>query len=235
MTIDLRLGDWREVLADVECDTLISDPPYGKETHEGWNAGEKQVRSATGQSTRTAISYDHWTPADVKEFVASWSPRVRGWIACMTSDDLIPTWKAAFSAAGRYPFAPVPIKQVRPRLLGDGPASWFVYLMVARPRNREFATWGCLRGGYDSHSEKRGVVAGAKPVELMREIVKDYSRPGDLVVDPCSGGATTLLAAKLEGRRAIGAEVVSENYEKAKARCSELPVETSYSAQRVLF
>jgi hypothetical protein len=176
--IDLRLGDWRDALKDETCDALLTDPPYGQETHEGWNAGEKQVRDATGQATRTAISYDHWTPADVAEFVASWSPRCRGWMACMTSDDLIPAWKAAYRAAGRYAFAPVPIKQVRPRLLGDGPASWFVYLMVARPRNREYATWGCLRGGYDSHCEKHGVVAGAKPVELMRDVVRDYSRSG---------------------------------------------------------
>jgi hypothetical protein len=235
VTIDLRFGDWRHTLADVTCDALIADPPYGSTTHEGWNAGEKQVRSATGQSTRTAISYVHWTPDDVSEFVASWAPRCRGWMACMTSDDLIPAWKAAYAAAGRYPFAPVPIKQVRPRLLGDGPASWFVYLMVARPRNREYATWGCLRGGYDSFCEKKGVVAGAKPVELMREIVRDYSRPDELVCDPTCGGATTLLAARLEGRRAVGAEVNATNFEKALARCAVLPAETDYSKQRCLF
>jgi site-specific DNA-methyltransferase (adenine-specific) len=40
----------------------------------------------------------------------------------------------------------------------------------------------------------------------MRAIVRDYSRPGDLIVDPYAGGATTLLAAAMEGRRAIGAE-----------------------------
>lgn len=232
---ELRLGDWRTTLADVEtCDALISDPPYGQETHEGWNAGEKQVRTATGQSTRTAISYVHWTPDDVAEFVASWSARTRGWMACMTSDDLIPAWKAAYREAGRYAFAPVPIKQVRPRLLGDGPASWFVYLMVARPRNREYATWGCLRGGYESHTEKHGVVAGAKPVELMREVVRDYSRAGELVVDPCAGGATTLLAARLEGRRAIGSEVVADHHEKALKRLERLPSDSALG-QKSLF
>lgn len=233
--IELRQGDWRIALADVqECDVLISDPPYGQETHDGWNAGEKQVRLATGQSTRTAISYVCWSPDDVAEFVAYWSERTRGWMACMTSDDLIPAWKAAYRAAGRYAFAPVPIKQVRPRLLGDGPASWFVYLMVARPRNREFATWGCLRGGYESITEKHGVVAGAKPVSLMRDIVTDYSRPGDLIVDPCAGGATTLIAARMEGRRAIGAEVTPETFAKAQARLAELPGETS-AGQTSLF
>ena len=52
----------------------------------------------------------------------------------------------------------------------------------------------------------------------MRALVRDYSRPGDLVCDPCAGGATTLIAAALEGRRAIGAELDPETYALACAR-----------------
>jgi DNA modification methylase len=53
---------------------------------------------------------------------------------------------------------------------------------------------------------------------MMRDIVGDYTRPGDLVCDPCAGGATTLLAAYQTGRRAIGAELDPATYAKAKAR-----------------
>ena len=52
----------------------------------------------------------------------------------------------------------------------------------------------------------------------MRAIVRDYSEPGDLVVDPCAGGGTTLLAAVMEGRRAIGAEMDPATFDKAVAR-----------------
>ena len=52
----------------------------------------------------------------------------------------------------------------------------------------------------------------------MRAIVRDYSRPGDLIVDPCAGGSTTLLAAAIEGRRAIGAEIDEATYYKAVKR-----------------
>ena len=202
----LHLGRWQDALAGVTCDALITDPPYGNRTHAGTN--DHIAGSALPDGTnRAPLAYSHWTADDVRDFVASWAPRCRGWFCAMTSDDLAPAWREAYLAANRYAFAQVPIIQKRPRLLGDGPASWTVYLVVSRPRTVEFSRWGCLPGAYSSHCEKGGVVAGAKPLSLMRSIVRDYSRPGDLVCDPCAGGATTLLAALTEGRRAIGSEM----------------------------
>ena len=34
--IDLRLGDWRETMADLEVDALITDPPYSPRTEDGF-------------------------------------------------------------------------------------------------------------------------------------------------------------------------------------------------------
>lgn len=45
-----------------------------------------------------------------------------------------------------------------------------------------------------------------KPLDLMRWLVRSYSRPGDLVADPFAGRGTTVLAAALEGRRYFGCE-----------------------------
>ena len=203
----LHLGRWQNTLDGVTCDALITDPPYGNRTHVGHNDAAEQTRAITGQATRTNLAYPHWTADDVSAFVASWAPRCRGWFCALTSHDLAPAYEAALGAFGRFTFAPLPIIQKRPRLVGDGPASWTVYLVVSRPRGAPFSTWGCLPGAYFSHTEKDGVVAGAKPLSLMRSIVRDYSKPGDLVCDPCAGGATTLLAALTEGRRAIGSEI----------------------------
>jgi site-specific DNA-methyltransferase (adenine-specific) len=221
MSAHLHLGPWQEALAGVDAvNAIITDPPYGVRTHEGWNAGEKQVRSATGQATRTAIAYDAMSPSEVFKFVDHWAPRCSGWMAVMTSHDLIGCWEQAFRDAKRLPFAPVPIIQKRPRLLGDGPASWAVYLMVARPRTRQMASWGCLPGAYEAPTEKEVGVAGAKPLGLMQAIVRDYSRPGDLVCDPFLGSGTTALAAVNEGRRFIGAEAKREHYDIAVVRTS---------------
>ena len=217
--IDLRLGRWQDTLAEVTtCDAVICDPPYSARTHEGHNDGAESTLSITGQQTREGIAYSHFTPATVAEFVGTWAPRCRGWLACMTSHDLIPAWESAYRSVGLLSFAPVPIIQKRPRLVGDGPSSWAVYLMVARPRTRHMATWGCLPGAYDAPTVKGAGIAGCKPLGLMRAIVRDYSRPGDLIVDPFCGSGTTALAAASEGRRCITSEELPDHYEIARKR-----------------
>ena len=215
---DLRLGRWQDVLDGVEVDCIVTDPPYSARTHEGHDDAAESTKALTGQQTRENLNYDAWSPYDVAEFVSSWTGRVRGWWGCMTSHDLIPLWEAAYTRAGLYAFSPVPIIQKRPRLVGDGPSSWAVYLMVARPRTRHMATWGCLPGAYDSVTVKGSGIAGTKPLGLMQAIVRDYSRPGDLVCDPFVGSGTTALAALSEGRRFVGSEQKPEHYEIARRR-----------------
>lgn len=211
MTIDLRCGDWRDVLADVaEVDAVITDPPYGARTHDG-NA------EPIAEMGRAALDYARWTPEDVAAFVKHWSDKCFGWMACMTSDDLIAPYRDAYSDAGRADFAPVPIIQHRPRLSGDGPGSCAVYLMVARPREKRFMSWGSLPGWYKAAIAHDGV-PGGKPLALMQSLIRDYTRPGDLVCDPCAGAGTTLLAAAIEGRSAIGAELDPDTFAKAQKR-----------------
>ncbi len=55
----------------------------------------------------------------------------------------------------------------------------------------------------------------------MRAVVRDYSEPGDLIVDPFAGGGSTLRAAVIEGRRAIGAEIDPDTYAKAVERLEQ--------------
>jgi hypothetical protein len=235
--VGLRLGDWREVLADVgEVSALVTDPPYSDRTHSGQRHGRRDQRyEKTSIVSVRGLGYDGWTPEHVGEFCAAWSERVTGWFCAMTSHDLVPTYSAALESLGRYVFAPIPcvMPGMNVRLAGDGPSSWCVWLVVSRPRSMRH--WGTLPGAYQGSPwdpgenaydrSKRGV-AGAKPAWLMRAIIRDYTRPGDLVCDPCAGGGTTLLAARMEGRRAIGAELDPATHAKAMARLARYPVST---------
>ena len=212
--IDLRVGRWQEALADVqEVSAVICDPPYGARTHKG-NDG---MHERFGDAARRDLSYANWSADDVGAFVAHWAPRCTGWMVAMTSHDLIGAWESAYLDAGRLAFAPVVVIQDRVRLGGDGPASCAIYLMTARPRRKSFLSWGALPGWYRAGTDREGHIGG-KPLDLMRKVVSDYTRPGDLVCDPCAGGATTLLAAYQTGRRAVGSELDPATYAKAKAR-----------------
>jgi site-specific DNA-methyltransferase (adenine-specific) len=201
----IRCGDWRHALAGVTADCLISDPPYSARTHSGSEINRGDGRSTVGHFP----SYFAWSPDDVGEFVASWSPRIRGWMVALTDSELIGCWRAAFEACGRYAFAPVPcvMRGMSVRLSGDGPSSWAVYAMVARPATKAFVTWGTLDGAYTGNRGTDASAGRGKPDWLMRALVRDYSRPGDLVIDPCAGWGTTLTAAIGLGRRALGAEI----------------------------
>lgn len=197
--IDLRCGPWQRMLAGVATvDALISDPPYGERTHAG-----------TPALCTTGLAYSSWGSSQVVEFVGHWAPRTRGWFCVFCSHDLVECYESSLREAGRYVFAPVACVQSgsNVRLAGDGPSSWTTWLVVARPKS--LRGWGTLPGAYVGTPGARTarLVPGQKPLWLMRSIVRDYTRAGDLVCDPCAGGATTLIAARIEGRRAIGAEL----------------------------
>lgn len=46
-----------------------------------------------------------------------------------------------------------------------------------------------------------------KPIALMAQLIESSTIRGDLVVDPCAGSGSTIVAAVLEGRRGYGVEI----------------------------
>lgn len=212
---ELRLGRWQDVAGDVTADAVISDPPFSARTHD--SRGERNDGSAVDG---LAPEYMAWTRDDVHAYVRYWSPRCRGWMVAITDHVLAPHWEAAYRDAGRYAFAPVGIivRGMSVRLGGDGPSSWTLYAMVARPATREFAAWGTLDGGYTGPRSGRSSGGRGKPDWLLQALVRDYSRPGDLVVDPCCGWGSTLAAARALDRRSIGIDVDSGAIAEARAR-----------------
>ena len=211
MSAIVHLGRWQDTIPNVECDAVISDPPYGQRTHE---------RALGADDDRTTIDYAHWTPADVAAFVGSWAPRTRRWIVGMTSHDLIPSWEGAFAAAGWQSFAPlgIVITGMGVRIQGDGPASWTIHLVVARRRGYLAADgkiWRSLPGGYTGPATPDMAGGRGKPRWLLDALVRDYSDEGHTIVDPFAGWGSTLVAARNAGRIAIGSEVDPD----AHARC----------------
>jgi len=63
------------------------------------------------------------------------------------------------------------------------------------------------RGRWETH---RGDYPGNFSPYIPRYAIQLYSQPGDLVLDPMVGSGTTLVEAKLLGRRAIGVDISLE-------------------------
>ena len=54
-----------------------------------------------------------------------------------------------------------------------------------------------------------------KPVPLLEELIRIFTDEGDVVIDPCAGSGTTLLAAMQTLRRAYGFEIKKDFYKDA--------------------
>lgn len=197
---------------------LSVDAPYSARTHDGFDggkasqAGQLYKGAPVTKRTNNTIDYSAWSPADVRRAVTLWHQHCAGWFLSTTDHTLEPTWSEALESAGRYVFAPLPWVEVgsRIRLSGDGPSSWTCWLVCSRPRSAPYAKWGTLKGAYIGPGENKQNrpqrIMGAKSLALTCELIEDYSRPNDLVLDPCAGGGTTLTAARMTGRRCIGIE-----------------------------
>ena len=54
-----------------------------------------------------------------------------------------------------------------------------------------------------------------KPVPLLERLIEIFTDEGDVVIDPCAGSGSTLIAARNKKRPSYGFEIEKEFYNKA--------------------
>jgi site-specific DNA-methyltransferase (adenine-specific) len=74
----------------------------------------------------------------------------------------------------------------------------------------EFLAWTLGMWTFAGANPRRVGHPAPFPEELPRRLIKLYSYPDDLVVDPFAGSGTTLMAARKLGRRSVGVEISVE-------------------------
>ena len=72
--------------------------------------------------------------------------------------------------------------------------------------------------------ERAGFHGCQMPEQLLGRIVRSCSNPGDLVLDPFSGSATTLVVAKKLGRHFLGFDLSAEYIERGQSRLANVAV-----------
>lgn len=86
-------------------------------------------------------------------------------------------------------------------------------------RNNGKMIFNCFEWPRDNESEK--IHPTQKPVELLKTLISIFTDEGDVVIDPCAGSGSTLIAAERLNRKAYGFEIKKEFYEKANQWLSE--------------
>ena len=80
-------------------------------------------------------------------------------------------------------------------------------------RNNGKMIFNCMDWPRDNESEK--IHPTQKPVELLKTLIEIFTDPNDVVIDPCAGSGSTIIAAEKTGRKGYGFEIKKEFCEKA--------------------
>jgi len=220
--ITIYHGDCREILPSLpkdSVDLLITDPPYGV-----------SFRSAWRQDTFAEIVGD-----DSQEMA------LQGLGAALP----VLTYQRHLYIFGRFDLTSLPISAPVELIwdkqylgMGDLQLPWgiqheYIQFCVSLKRNRNREANGrrslaarLRKGSILSFPRRDGNVTAhptEKPVDLIRELIESSSRIGECVLDCFCGSGSTIAAAKMEGRRAIGIEIEEKYCEiAAKRLCQEV-------------
>lgn len=228
MTYQLIHGDCLDVLAsfgDKTVDHAIFDAPYEAEAHTKARRSLKdstQRRGAvnTGKVRRIdqplVISFGAITEEE-RTGIAIQAARVtRRWVMTFCQIEAVGTWRKAFEAAG--------LEWIRggiwrkpngaPQFTGDRPGQGFECIAIAHAKlptrkrwngEGKHAVW-TVPLDHGAGGGERNEHPTQKPLDLMLDLVRDFTDEGETILDPFAGSGTTGIAALRLGRHFIGIE-----------------------------
>ena len=85
--------------------------------------------------------------------------------------------------------------------------------------------WDYPSQDYGPDQQGRPGFQGATPSYIIWNLLQRYTRPKDLVVDPCAGSGTTLDVARDLGRRALGYDLSPVRNDIFRVDARKLPLE----------
>jgi DNA modification methylase len=217
-TITLYHGDCREILPQLElADLVVTDPPYGV----AWKSHRGAHEVLIGDDGSLELS--SWLTLTLRHLRRGRHAYIFG----LATTDIEPTvpfcglteliWNKGVMGLGDItsPWGPshekilFGVQEISKanRAKGYG---------VTAARLRKGSILSFMR----PHSSQTLRHPTEKPVDLLRVLIESSSTFGELVLDPFAGVGSTLEAALLEGRRAIGIEIDERYCEIAATRLS---------------
>lgn len=212
--VQLIHGDTFTILpsmADGEVDIILSDPPYSDQTHDGARTGSW---TKDGDVPEKLLTFDSITPEQFVEFARQAVRVAKRWVVTFCD------WRYAhlLQEVGLVRLGAWMKVNPAPQFTGDRPAQgWEAVAILHRPGKKRWngggkaATWVYNKVAAEYSPAQ-------KPLPFLRELVRLFSDPGETILDPFAGSATTLLAALQTGRKGIGIEKDEEQFRIAQKR-----------------
>jgi DNA modification methylase len=96
-----------------------------------------------------------------------------------------------------------------------------------KPRLSSTTLWNYPRQSYGPTPKGSNKYAGVTPAFVIYNMVKRYTEPGDLVLDPMAGSGTTIDVCKEEGRKVIAFDVSPTRPDIKRNDARKLPLDDS--------
>lgn len=94
-----------------------------------------------------------------------------------------------------------------------------------RPNLESTTLWDYPKQSYGKTPKGNNKYAGVTPAFIQYNLIKRYTLPGDLVVDPMCGSGTTIDVCREEGRRVIGYDIVPTRPDIIQNDARHIPLE----------
>ena len=218
MTAELHQGDcleWMKGQPDAIADLAILDPPYNIQSTRGGGAFGSNAREYHAELAPLSRGLDKNIIKEVLRLLKA--PNLYIWGNWRAITEYIPLFKGYnTNLLSWHKSNPVPM--CSNKYLNDTEYCLFIRAPGVK-----------LRGGYEDHgtwwltplnTEDRKLYGHPtpKPLEIIRQMVRNSTDPGDTVLDPFTGSGTTGHACVLEHRHFIGCEIDAGYFETARAR-----------------
>jgi site-specific DNA-methyltransferase (adenine-specific) len=221
----LHMGDcleFMQTLPDGSVDAVITDPPYEEQAHTPMCRTHASIRNHTNDALNFAPISDK-----IRETIAYQCARLSlGWALAFCQVEATRLWQDAMTRAGAKYFRSMAwIKpDSSPQFNGQGPAQGYECISTSWCGGG-VSHWNAhgKRGVYTHcvNTNRYGGHPTEKPLPLMIELVLDFTKPGDIILDPFMGSGTTGVAAVQLGRHFIGCEIDPAYFAIAERRIRE--------------
>ena len=211
-------------LGDGAIDLLLTDPPYGiSKAYMCEDQVPRRLRTNGRDFIMPKGDFGKWdAPIEPREWLDAVLPNVGGWFVSFCAQAQIDAYQRVltdhkFVAVGTLVWQktnPVPFNHKHK------PVNAWEAVVVGKRPGTAFNGDGVVHNVFKckSPSPQKRIHTTQKPLDLVMQFVKLFSKPGGLVLDPFAGSGTTVVAAAALEREAVGYEADPENYQAACAR-----------------